>query len=60
MDLYTPGMCGMHECVEGLPKDVTLMHIYFDKKTNTVTYFFDDEKVEVNTITLTYVSGMEK
>lgn len=60
-DIFTPDVFRTQECVKGLPKGVTLVDIVFNKKTKTVTYFFDDGKPEVNPVRVTYTtSPMEK
>ncbi len=55
-DIFTPGVFGVQECVEGLPKGVTLVDVSFDIITETVTYLFDDGKPEINPMTVTYTS----
>lgn len=53
-DIFTPGIFRTQECVKGLPKGVTLVNVSFDDKTKTVTCLFDDGKLEINPITVTY------
>ncbi len=55
-DLFTPGVLVPHECVDGLPKNATLIDIKKDFPTKTITYYFDDGKEEVTKKAITFES----
>lgn len=59
-DLLTPGMCGMHECVKGLPHGIKLIDVKINIKTFVVSYLFDDGKPGIETISIEYANKYAK
>ncbi len=56
-DLFTPGICPRHKCVDGLPKDAKLVDIKHNLPTDTIVYYFDDNKQEVTETVITFESS---
>lgn len=55
-DILTPEALVPHECVVGLPKNVILQEVIFNKETNIVKMLFDDGNSEITESNIVYES----
>ena len=56
-DLFTPETHTRNRCVDGLPKNAKLIDIKHNFPSDTIVYYFDDNKKEVTEKTVMFDSS---